>query len=106
MVDDKDFQMLWSTAFECEDKDRYITDNEAILGKAFRTQDKRQEYLGKIWDVAHLSIRELIDKTGYNQTSFARHFCIPHRTVQNWCNSVNTCPPWVKLGLARQLGML
>lgn len=105
-MNDKDFQVLWASAFGYDDRESYITGNEEVLTKAFRTPAKRQEYLGKIWDVAHISIRDLITQAGLNQSSFSRRFCVPLRTVQNWCTDVNTCPPYVKLAFARQLDML
>ena len=109
-MNDKDFQVLWATAFGYEDRETYITENEEALTKTFRTSAKRKEELGKIWDVAHMSILDLIGKAGYNQSSFARHFCIPLRTVQGWCSDSKSagreCPPWAKLGFARQLNML
>ena len=104
-MNDKDFQELWATAFGYEDREKYIDENEdALVGQLSKT--KRREYLGQIWDVAHMTIRDLIEKAGYNQSSFARHFCIPLRTVQDWCRKPEICTPWVKLGFARQLGML
>ena len=104
-MSDKDFQALWAAALESEDKEKYINENETVLVGLYG-KTKRREYLGQLWDVAHMTIRELIEKAGYNQSSFARHFCIPLRTVQDWCRKPEICTPWVKLGFARQLNML
>lgn len=105
-MDDTTFQALWATAHGFDNREAYITENEEALAKVIRGKEKREEQLGKMWDVAHMTIRELIEKAGYNQSSFARHFCVPLRTVQDWCRKPEACTPWVKLGFARQLGML
>ena len=41
------------------------------------------------------SVRELLDLYGMTQAEFSRRFGIPCRTVNNWCNGVNTPPPYV-----------
>lgn len=41
------------------------------------------------------SVRELLDLYGMTQAEFSRRFDIPCRTVSNWCNGVNTPPPYV-----------
>lgn len=108
-MDDKVFQALWTAALENNCRGKYINEKEDVLTKTFRTPAKRQEELGKIWDVAHMSVREMIDRAGLNQSSFARRFCVPVRTVQNWCSdsgSGRDCPSWAKLGFARQLDMI
>ena len=108
-MNDKDFQALWSTALDSEDREKYIDENEKILVGVYG-KTKRREYLGQVWDVAHMTIRDLIEKAGYNQSSFARRFCVPLRTVQNWCTDSGSagrdCPPYIKLGFARQLNMI
>jgi DNA-binding transcriptional regulator YiaG len=44
--------------------------------------DAEKEKLSSIWDLEHLSMRELVARTGLSQTSFAKRTGIPLRTVQ------------------------
>lgn len=44
--------------------------------------DAEKERLANIWELAHLSMRELVGRTGLSQTAFAKQAGIPLRTVQ------------------------
>ena len=41
------------------------------------------------------TIRDILANYGYTQSSLARRFGIPLRTVQNWCGGVSTPPEYV-----------
>lgn len=81
------------------DRDAYISDMalSSIWGDAEDADvpAERITLLGALWDGAHCTIPELIDKYGLTQTSFAQYFGIPRRTVQNWCGGQRECPPYV-----------
>ena len=68
--------------------------------------DAEKERLSGIWDLAHLSMRELISRTGMSQTSFAKGAGIPLRTVQNWCAGSRDCPVYVRFLLAEHYSLL
>ena len=68
--------------------------------------DAEKERLSVIWDLAHLSMRELISRTGMSQTAFAKCAGIPLRTVQNWCAESRGCPAYVRFLLAEHYGLL
>lgn len=68
--------------------------------------DAEKERLSVIWDLAHLSMRELISRTGMSQTSFAKGAGIPLRTVQNWCAGSRDCPVYVRFLLAEHYSLL
>lgn len=42
-----------------------------------------------------ISINDLLDQHRLSQSSFARMFGIPLRTVQNWCTGVRQPPDYV-----------
>lgn len=81
------------------DRDAYISDLalSSVWGDAEDSEipSERLTLLGAIWDGAHCTIAELIEKYGLTQTSFAQYFGIPRRTVQNWCGGQRECPPYV-----------
>lgn len=41
------------------------------------------------------TVKELCKEYGYSQTSLAKRFGIPLRTVQDWCRELRTPPPWM-----------
>lgn len=68
--------------------------------------DAEKEKLSSIWDLAHLSMRELVSHTGLSQTAFAKRTGIPLRTVQNWCAGSRDCPAYVSFLLAEHYNLL
>ena len=68
--------------------------------------DAEKVRLSVIWDLAHLSMRELISRTGMSQTAFAKCAGIPLRTVQNWCAGSRDCPAYVRFLLAEHYKLL
>lgn len=90
---------LYAEAGAYNDRDAYISDMalSSILGDAEGTEISvdRLPLLGGIWDGAHCTIPELLEKYGLAQTGFAQYFRIPLRTVQNWCGGQRECPPYV-----------
>ena len=68
--------------------------------------DAEKKRLSVIWGLAHLSMRELISRTGMSQTAFAKCAGIPLRTVQNWCAGSRDCPAYVRFLLAEHYNLL
>lgn len=67
------------------------------------------DQIGMIWDVYHMSIKELRSATGMSQVAFAERFLIPRRTVENWeSSSANSrdCPLYTRMMIADLLGLL
>lgn len=68
--------------------------------------DAEKARLSRIWELAHLSMKELISRTGMSQTFFAKGAGIPLRTVQNWCAGSRDCPVYVRFLLAEHYSLL
>lgn len=68
--------------------------------------DAEKARLSSIWDVAHLSMRELVARTGLSQTTFAKQAGVPLRTVQDWCSKKRACPTYVRFLLAEHYKLL
>lgn len=68
--------------------------------------DAEKKRLSNIWDLAHLSMRELVSRTGMSQTAFAKEAGIPLRTVQDWCCEKRACPAYVRFLLAEHYNLL
>lgn len=68
--------------------------------------DAEKERLSNIWELAHLSMRELVSRTSLSQTTFAKQAGIPLRTVQDWCCEKRACPAYVRFLLAEHYGLI
>lgn len=68
--------------------------------------DAEKARLSRIWELAHLSMRELVTRTGLSQTAFAKGAGIPLRTVQDWCGEKRACPAYVRFLLAEHYKLL
>lgn len=68
--------------------------------------DAEKARLSTIWELAHLSMRELVARAGLSQTAFAKRAGIPLRTVQNWCAGSRDCPAYVRFLLAEHYNLL
>lgn len=68
--------------------------------------DAEKARLSRIWELAHLSMKELISLTGLSQTAFAKGAGIPLRTVQDWCGEKRVCPAYVSFLLAEHYKLL
>lgn len=68
--------------------------------------DAEKERLSNIWELAHLSMRELVSRTRLSQTTFAKQAGIPLRTVQDWCGEKRACPAYVHFLLAEHYGLI
>ena len=68
--------------------------------------DAEKSRLSHIWELAHLSIKELISRTEMSQTAFAKGAGIPLRTVQDWCGEKRACPAYVRFLLAEHYKLL
>lgn len=68
--------------------------------------DAEKARLSTVWGVAHLSMRELVARTGLSQTTFAKQAGVPRRTVQDWCGEQRACPVYVRFLLAEHYKLL
>nr|DAF72662.1 MAG TPA: antitoxin [Caudoviricetes sp.] len=68
--------------------------------------DAEKARLSRIWELVHLSMRELVARTGLSQTAFAKGAGIPLRTVQDWCGEKRACPSYVRFLLAEHYNLL
>ena len=69
--------------------------------------DAEKEKLSSIWDLAHLSMRELVSRTGLSQTAFAKR--IPPTASFPWILTPagsRDCPAYVRFLLAEHYGLI
>lgn len=108
---DKLFAKLWQDALDQPNKELYIAEYgyPEWFDEISEDVDEIVKILGNIHDVAHMTIRDMIEFSGLTQAGLALKFCMPIRTVENWCTKSNNhrnCPDYRRLMVARILGIL
>lgn len=108
-MNDAQFEACYTEAVTINDKDAYVSDMalSSIWNDAENVDvpQERLEELGRIWDVAHMSMRDIRKSSGMTQAVFAQKFLIPKRTVENWESNVNTPPEYVKILIAKSMNL-
>lgn len=105
---DKLFNKLWLDALAQPDKELYV----AEYGYPEWFDDIGDDIadivkvLGNIHDVAHMSVKDMVARSGMSQAKFALKFCIPLRTIESWCLQERKCSDYIRLMMARNLGIL
>lgn len=106
---DKQFSTLFGGALADKDRDMYVSDwaLSDIWGDPPDAEipEDRIKSLIALWDVAHITIREIRAATGLSQVAFAQRFCIPRRTVENWESGASACPDYLRILLAQAVGL-
>lgn len=92
------------------DRDAYISDLalSSIWGDDPEAEipAQRIEQLGSIYDAVHRSVADIAKAAGLSQRKLAERFCIPYRTVENWCGGQRECPVYLRLMMQECLGLL
>lgn len=107
---DQIFHTVWSNALNTTDRDEFISDwaLSSIWGDAPEANipQERINHLAQIWDAAHMNVKEICKEAKLTQAQFATKFCIPKRTVEDWCRGVSKCPDYTRLLIIKALNML
>lgn len=107
---DRQFNTIFSAALADDDREAFVSDwalsiiwgeDEAATGGELA---ERAALIGRIWDIAHLTVADIRRHLGLSQSEFALRYCIPYRTVTNW-EGRDSAPAYVVLLLARAAGM-
>ena len=92
------------------DIDAYVSDlaMSSIWGDAEASEipTARIDQLRAIYTAVNRPVRAIVTASGLSQAAFAARYCIPRRTVENWCSGANECPLYTRLLLQRAEGLL
>ena len=106
---DKQFCELFKDALTINDRDAFVSDwsLSSVWGDAPDADipADRIDMLARLWDAAHLTIRDIRQHTGLSQAAFATRYCIPTRTLEDWERGVRSCPDYLRLLLAKDVGL-
>lgn len=109
MNPDKLFYTLFAEALASPDRDAFVSDwsLSSVWGDAPDADipEDRIDTLQRLWDAAHLTIRDIRQHTGLSQAAFATRYCIPTRTLEDWERGVRSCPDYLRLLLAKDVGL-
>ena len=91
------------------DRDAYVSD--MALSSIWGMSDgnipaARLEALGKLYDAVNRSVKEIAAAGGLSQRGLAERFCIPYRTVEDWCAGKRECPIYTRLMMQELLGLI
>lgn len=107
---DKQFRDIFTDALKQNDRDSFVSDWALSTTLGGGPEDDvpqdRIEQLGKIWDAAHRSVREIAAAAGLSQRKLAERFCIKYRTMENWCGGVSNCSAYTRLMMQECLGLI
>ena len=106
-MDDKTFNLLFTEALAASDRDAFVSEWGGSSLFAGDPDDPGPDLavlipeLERVYDLAHLSVREIRQRAGLTQAAFGLRYCIPRRTLEDWEAGRRLCPPYVRLLLAR-----
>jgi len=111
---DKQIRIYLGEAAEYTDRDAFASDIAVSAYGAAGDADGDidpvfVEQVARLWDVARLPFRELLAAFGLSQTACSQRFCVPLKTVQNWCGTggeARACSVYIRLMMAELLGYL
>ena len=106
---DKLFFFLFSAALSSSNRDAFVSawSLSSVWGDApdAGIPADRIDLLARLWDAAHVTIRDIRQHTGLSQAAFATRYCIPTRTLEDWERGVRRCPDYLRLLLAQATGL-
>ena len=106
----KQYSFCVAEAANYDDLDAYVSDmmSSSIWGDAQDSPSpaQRREQLRSVYTAATRTVREIVAAAGMTQAAFAEAFCIPLRTVENWCTGCRECPLYTRLMMQKCLGLL
>lgn len=92
------------------DIDAYVSDLalSSVWGDADTAEipAARIDQLRAIYQAVHRPVRDIVAASGLSQAAFAERYCIPRRTMEDWCRGVRECPLYTRLLLQRAEGLL
>lgn len=114
VIPDKIFYRLWKAADSDMKIYEYIDSFVSPLSNTyidFRKKYKLNELqvigmLENIYRAFHMSVKDIIELSGKKKADIGYIFCIPIRTLEDWCAGKNKCPSYIRLMMIRKFGLL
>ena len=112
------FEILWANAIEIPNREHFVADNglsavwpasEDIYDSAgvfVVIPNERIEYLENLWDSAHGTIQMFAEQADMSIGGLCRTMGIDYYTRQRWLSDPKSMPEYVRVMLARAIGMI
>ena len=113
ILPDRVFHRIWNLAVTEDDKTVFLT--KVITGDERVVADPQKyhidaslwyDVLSGIYNVAHMDMTTIIKASGWKRSEISHYFCIPIRTLEDWCYNKSTPPPYVRLMMIRKFDLL
>lgn len=104
---DKTFYTMLYDASNYTDRDAFASDwaLSSVWDGDPREPVELAHLCGRVWDIAHLTVRSIRSMTGLTREMFAYQIGASPRTVETWEQTGKT-PPYVIVLLARVYGLM
>ncbi|SFI32894.1 hypothetical protein SAMN04487830_14312 [Pseudobutyrivibrio sp. OR37] len=104
IIPDRIFHKIWNLSLEAENfSELYnsLTDSNSSYYIDFYKYGFQLELiydtLQKIYHISNMSISDLLKEYNLKKATLSHRFCIPIRTIENWCNGTGKCAPYILL---------
>ena len=65
-----------------------------------------KEWRRQIYAAVYRSVKDIAKEAGMPQSRLAEYFCIPRRTMEDWCRGVAKCPVYTRMMMQEVLGLV
>ena len=107
-MNDSTFYRLWLDALGQDSLDLYIAEYgyPDWFDEISSDANEIAKTLTSIHTAAHTSINSLVKESGLSKAAFARRYCIPIRTLEDWCAGKAKCADYIRLFIIKDMGLL
>ena len=112
IIPDRIFHKLWNIALESKDFTSFYNNITNLESKQYTNLFKfgldmelLYETLSSIYKASHYTIPDLLEEYDIKKSSLSHRFCIPIRTVENWCNGTGKCSSYIIIMILEGYGI-
>ena len=113
ILPDRIFHKIWVEALDTDDRATFLAKMISSDGKTVARPEKYSidavlwyDVLRGIFDAAHMDAGEIIRFSGKKKAEISHYFCIPIRTLEDWCSGKSNPPSYVRLMMIREFHLL
>lgn len=114
IIPNKIFHKLWKEANKDISKEEFIRTFTSPLSKNYinfyrKLDIDEYEMLGifdGIYSAAKMTLNDIISISGIRKSELSDMFCIPIRTIEDWCSGKAKCNPYIRLFLLRYFRLI
>lgn len=114
IIPNKLFFQLWKEASSSVSVNDYIDKFISIrsdkripfANKYGINQEEAYVLLRNIYEAYSMSFKDILDHARIKKSQASYEFCIPIRTIEDWCSGKNKCPSYIKLSVIRAYRLL